>query len=361
MRAVLRPVALVAASLVAIPTAAASGPPSAGPNVSLEWKAPAGCPQGSEVLQRTRALLSRADASQGLSARGVITQVDAQYVLELSTEHRDARGTRRLTAPRCESLAEPAALVLALAVDPDALSRTTVPANGSAVAALPPVESTTQIVDSTTQPPPAAALEPAPTVAPSEPRRVETKPADRDPRLDSTEPRRRMALTPRARVGLGAVADLGTLPGPALGATLRLGGEIERFQLELQGSWFARQSESVRADAGGDLALLAGGVTGCYRLLDAPEVSPCAGVEVARLSGEGTGVTDPGQGEAWLYAGALGARVSHPLGDRVALWARLDGLVFLNRPRFVLENVGAVHQPERVSGRGALGAEVRFP
>jgi hypothetical protein len=57
----------------------------------------------------------------------------------------------------------------------------------------------------------------------------------------------------------------------------------------------------------------------------------------------------------------LGLRASHPLAGPLRVWGRLDAALLLNQPRFVLQNVGEVHQPARFGARGSAGAEVLFP
>ncbi len=369
-----RPVSRLLAAALAVGWASVGAAAESGAaRVSLGWSAPAGCPDREQVLAETLKLLGDAPAGRPLVARGAVSQSEEGFVLVLATELNGSHGTRHLQAARCADLAQPAALVLALAIDPDALSRiaesksdsaAATPAAGSvssAVGSLPPIEKAPSPL-----PPPTPA--PEPTAKPGASRKAsvnteQSAAAAADPRLDAPPqddgPTRASDLF--VRVGAGGAVDVGTLPDAAFGGVFTVAGHYERFELEARGALYGNQTKAVGQSAGGELALVSGGLGACYRVLDVGNVAPCAGAEGSRLSGKGVGVSDPGSGAVWIWSGVLGARAAQPLTDTLALWVRVDAQIALNQPRFVLENVGAVHEPARLSGRGALGAEVRFP
>ena len=321
------------------------------------------------MLDETARLLGQGDTAKPLHARGVVVQRGSGYVLQLATQLDGSQGFRRLQATHCAELTQPAALVLALSIDPNVLTRQNqagppgqaTPPVTSAVGSLPPTEPTAAPLP----PPPAAAPPPAPKAP--EPTRAASPSnnAARDARLDaprapgSRESRTKSPL--HARAGAGGAIDAGTLPAPALGGTVALAGGYDRLELEARSALFATQTKAVVGSAAGDLSLTSGAVSACYRALDIARLSACASGEAGRLSGEGVGVSDPGSGAVWLWTGLVGARASQDIGEGLALWLRVDAAIAVNRPRFVLENVGAVHQRSRIGGRGALGAEVRFP
>jgi hypothetical protein len=352
--------------------------------VLLQWSAPEGCADRGQILAETSRLLGDTRADRTLVARGVISRTARGFALELSTELGESRGARRLKAARCADLTQPAALVLALAIDPNALARAVDPsvrADGaespssgsdatslqgavtSAVASLPPVDAAAP-----PRPAPLPAQEPARS-APKAARPKQSKnappvtPSPDDPRLERRSPTSARSAPSAAflRLGAGGALDIGTLPDAGWGAVAIVAGGYERIELEARGALYASQAKAVGASAGGDLSLLSAGLAACYRALDIGSVSPCAGAEGSRLSGTGVGVSDPSSGAVWIWSGVVGARAAHPVSETVALWVRLDALAALNQPRFVLENVGAVHEPARVSARAGLGAEVRFP
>ena len=310
--------------------------------ITLEWQAPDGCPTREEVLSRTERLLGNASSTPPLEASGQIVERDGAWVLELSTQLGETRGFRRMHAAKCSDLAEPAAIVVALAIDPDVLAKD---APRPAVAALPHAE---------------PAPEPAPAATPAAipVQRADTR-VDMPARVEPSERRSRSLF--HGRVGAGGALDTSTLPEPAFGGVLALAGGLGRAELEARGTLYGSQTERVRGDAGGELDLFALALTGCFRVLDAGSLSLCAGAEAARLGGKGVGVSDPSSGTVWLYSGLLGARAAHPRAGPVRGFVRLDAAALANQPRFFLENVGPVHQPPRFGARLALGAELPFP
>ncbi len=331
---------------VALAVTSAAPGAVAQPALELEWQAPPDCPERADVLREAERLLANTTVRSSLRASGKIEPSAGRFVLELSTELGETRGFRRLEASSCGDLLEPAAVVIALAIDPDlALPDPTAtgeqPAPPENVAALPPIEE------------PVATPTPATRAAP------EPQPDSvRDRAVDRPE---REASRFHARAGAGVAIDVGTLPRPAIGAALVLAAGLDRFELEARGAIYASQTEHVSGDASGELTLASLGAAACYRLLDVVSLSACAGGEGGRLRGRGEGVTDPGSAAIWLLSAFAGVRAAQPVAGPLRLFARLEGVVAINQPRFVLENVGIVHEPRRVGARGALGAEVTFP
>ena len=118
---------------------------------------------------------------------------------------------------------------------------------------------------------------------------------------------------------------------------------------------------SALAGAGGRVDLIVGTLGTC-RLVTrgSVEVAPCMAVEVGRLHAVGFGVTDPGAGAALWGAWRGGLHVGWPTTGRLGVSGRAEVVVPFVRPRFVLENVGAVHRPAPVGGRLLAGVEYRF-
>ena len=90
------------------------------------------------------------------------------------------------------------------------------------------------------------------------------------------------------------------------------------------------------------------------------EIGPCIGVEIGRLHAKGFGVTDPGEASELWVALKGGGALGWSLWSWLSLVLRLDAVVPLTRPRFVLEGVGPVHRASAVAGRAAAGVEVHF-
>lgn len=78
------------------------------------------------------------------------------------------------------------------------------------------------------------------------------------------------------------------------------------------------------------------------------------------MAATGFGVQAPSSGTALFVAAGPGILGAIRLGDAFALRVTADlGLVF-TRAQFVLDQVGAVHQPSVFAGSAALGGEIRF-
>src|SRR5688500_11310961 len=90
------------------------------PVVELRWAAPVECPDAEQVRAKVVELVGRPlaeDPRRVLRVEGTITHGDG-YELVLRIDAGEGANERRLAAPRCEELLEPAAVVVAVAVDP---------------------------------------------------------------------------------------------------------------------------------------------------------------------------------------------------------------------------------------------------
>jgi hypothetical protein len=84
---------------------------------AVQWQAPAGCPVASAVEARMHALLGRVPAEHELHAVGIVSG-GPPWRLELETTIGGRQQRRSLQAEDCRALAEAAALILAVSVDP---------------------------------------------------------------------------------------------------------------------------------------------------------------------------------------------------------------------------------------------------
>ena len=74
------------------------------------------------------------------------------------------------------------------------------------------------------------------------------------------------------------------------------------------------------------------------------DVGGLAGVEVGSQGGQGFGVTQPGDGhQLWLAASAT-VTLRRRLAGRWNVVGAAGAVIPLLRPRFVIENLGVVHQ-----------------
>jgi hypothetical protein len=329
----LRSAALTTALLA--PFTAAAG----GPAVSLEWQAPARCPGRNAVLERVTSLLeSAAEAKAPVKARGTVLEPlpGASWELTLETVQGEGTWRRTIHARSCDELADAAALIIALVVDPN-LNPT------------PPAASV---------PPPARAPAPVPalTSTPPPPSAPRPPPAARPPAVS----RARVPL----HVAASAVGDVGSLPAAALGGELAAGADLGRARIEAVGTVFPEVHKVIarNPERGGDVELLAGGLRGCYLIpWTGWEGGVCGGVEAGRLRATGFGAREfnATEDELWL-AGRLGVIADIPVVDPLGLRFGLEGLLPLRRPEFVVPPLGTVHEPSWVSLRLELGIQAFF-
>jgi hypothetical protein len=298
-----------------------------GPRVALRWTAPEGCPAGARVIAEVDRLLGEHGARppRPLEVTAEVSAGDAGALrVHLEIEGDPGRRTRDLSAASCDALADAAALILAMTIDP------------AAVTAAPP-------------PPP-----PPPSPAPPPPSPPPPPPAPAP------------SLRPRFHLAAWARADLGSLPGVsfAAGGTAALALGALRVELGAGAApartQLATHPAASGATAGGEISLIAGSAGLCYGVLPEGrlELSPCAAVELGRLHATGFGVTTPGEGNALWSAARLGARLAFWPMSRAAVVLRAEAAVPFARPAFVLEGLGTVHRPGPVAGR--LGGELEW-
>jgi hypothetical protein len=87
-----------------------------GSKLRVQWQAPAGCPDGADMLERIERALGRDLVSPDASVVAKVTQHAALYRVLLRIQAADGVGERTLEHAQCEVLADSAALVIALSV-----------------------------------------------------------------------------------------------------------------------------------------------------------------------------------------------------------------------------------------------------
>ncbi len=340
----------VTAGLVAALAVAPVGEPSP---FALDWRAPTACPDGAEVLLRLDALVPvRPIAAPGLHAEGRVGPVTGgTWRLELVLRGPGLDDARTIDASDCSALADVAALLLAIAVAPEAV------ASRHRVAASAPVDRPAPPREPLLPREPAPPREP-PAVAPVPPARLDL---DDMPATTRSEPRRARAL--RGALRLAGGAEVGAIPRwsptAALGAAL-LGSS---WRVELAGTYSARDlAYSDRPEAGGRLQLVAGALRGCgvarWRRLEFPV---CAGIELGLLHGVARGVATPRPARDLWIAAQLSAAAAWPIIKNLALVLGLEVSIGLRRPGFHVEPLGELARSQAIGLRPTLGVELRFP
>lgn len=310
----------------------------------LQWRGPDTCPDAAELrfsIERTigmplsHALPLRFEVEAQRSPGGYTARMD------VARQPHEAPRRRVLVASDCTRLADLVAVTAAIALGVDDVD------DGAGDTETPPRLARAGLASSDE---PSLAL------------RTETSApgmADR-PRVGAPASEPAPAWSPA--LSLWLLADTGSLERP--GAGLALGAGLEHGPLQLRALATLLFEQHAALDAGpegtgADLALAAAALSLCsasFSLGSRWGAQGCAGWELGRLSGEGTGVPSPHAGAAFWSAPRFDATLGWALGSTgLELGAMLTLAVPLVRDDFVLGGLGSVHRPAPVVGRAALG------
>jgi hypothetical protein len=299
---------LVLLFVVALPPAAHADP------LELAWDSPDDCPDRDDVEELVAQRLGERAVTSNvpLSASGRVAQTPNGFSLTLRTPH----GERRLEAPSCDELAQSAAVILALLIDPH------------------------------------AAPEPEPEPEP-----------DSDSDAETSAP---TAANSRSRAWHGfvraeLVADAGLLPNVSLGPGLAGGVVLYRTTFELAATYLPTQGIARSTGDVGELRALGARFGVCQDLLQNPGLGPCLFVEYTRLVGRGSGLDPVRDVDGGLWSLLLAARLSVPFGTTFAWMLELGIGLPLSVAEFTVGSPGeTVHETNAVVGRARTGIELRF-
>lgn len=321
---------------VSVAIIAVAVPARADAVLALDWQAPSDCPTGQSVTRAVEKLVTRPPAKP-LEATSTVHRRGERFIAEIRTP----RGARRLEGESCRAVAEAVAMVLALAIDPEASP------NAQAFAAF----------DEPDEP---ARSEAKPEVVAKEPVPVPTSEVVPKPNDRASEKPKKSAESgtdPRFFAALFGLAELGMLPGATLGASLGLGLTLERFSAELGAMLLLPREGTLDDDEsrGGEIGYMGGYGAGCFEPFRSRRFGICGAFEIGRLSGTGVGVTNQDTGNALWLAPALFGTARLPALGPLHGEARLGAALALHRPEFGLDDLGEVHKPALFSLRGELG------
>lgn len=331
---------------------AASAEQSPAP-IALSWSAPDECPSRDRVIRQLETVLSHSDRARApVMARASITREPTGFRLQMWIGSEEPLLQRTLYATSCVDLADAAALILALQIDPE----TSASPELEELASPPPTAASAQKSLA-----PAGDSKPERPVS-SGPRGAPTGPEDASPAAPQVS-----ALATSWGLLAGPSVEFGALPYAAPGLALGAQVQVERLTFALIGSWFPHsQREVAPAEAGqpakgGTFSLALGAFRTCYELLDGATLAACADVEFGVLGAHGYGTrTDSERKVLWAALGP-GLEAGLPVSSRLEVRAALDGHFSLQRPEFVLENVDSIYRPRAATLRLSLGLLLRFP
>jgi hypothetical protein len=292
------------------------------PPVHVEWVAPAGCPSQEEILGVVERIVGPGPLRSAVDARVTVTQDEREFHAEVTVSASGATSTRSLTGESCRAVGDAAALIIALAANPDANPAPPVPARPA--------------------PAPPPAIEPV------------ASPANLD--------RRRAPF-----LGASFFVDLGSLPSTGVGGELGVGWNPVHLDFEIVGAFLASQRATLdsRPSQGADLQFARLGARACYELFDARlDVGPCLGGGVAWIwaTGVGSSPDAPRNATGNMVVGSFGGRAIGRLSSRVVLRLVVEASVPSQRLTFEIdgEGGGQVFRMSAVSVLGTAGAEAHF-
>lgn len=297
-------------------------PPAAALPPTIEWRAPAGCPDEAQV----QAHILRVVGPGALAAADTLTHVQASasprgdtWLLAVVFTASDATTTQRqLNVRDCQSAADATALLVAIAV------ARTAPVTPS-TRELPPVLALESPHHESTDFPPTKDPAPKPTTI----HRPAAPPNARRQR-------------PRLVLALGPALALGILPRVTPGLHLALGPTWPRLRLTVAYTrWFRSPARlAARPELGTDLSLhLASARVGPVRRVGPLELQAQLGLEFGALRAQGIGSALTFDRQTWWGATLVGSALAwtpRALRGRGALLLQAELVLALHRPTFTL-------------------------
>jgi hypothetical protein len=325
---------LVFAGLFALSAPAHSAKAAeAAPHVALRYDAPDACPDDAQLVASVEHFLGqplREAREQELSVNVAIQSGPRGFAAKLSFKSPRGIDERFAEDAACSKLAEAAALLVALAIDPDRVHAQ----QAAAEAPAPPAE-----------PKPEAPAAPPPAPPPqSEP--CPTPPAPPAPA------RRRYGVA-----GASALVGIGVMPhvAPALGVDF--GARVGRAQLELVGSYWLTGTADVAGSnpATIEISLATVGLRGCGVLpVSTWSLLGCAQGQLGDMAGSGQRV-DAARTRHALFADVQAQFFAHYTRLEAAPWAGLGLAWQVKRPAFGLAQQSVADAPFRPSAVALLG------
>ena len=295
--------------------------------LTFSWQAPAGCPSRGQVSGEIARLLGgeiRVPQGGDITARAAVEH-GLTWSLAMDTELAGRLGRRSLEAASCQDLANAAALIIALMIDPDAVA--------------------------------AHATPPQPVAAPPQP-------MDESPATDSALERKPRVV--EYLVGILAAGSYGTLPSIDAGLGGGIGLQGRRWRAELRASYGLRRDQkawaAAPAGAYGQFNFWAAEFAACINFgPQAFAFGPCADAEVGLTSAQGFGVSQSLPADTLWSALGAGGYAAISLGRHLGLPLHLDVLAPLRRSEFVFKNEPKrVFQAPAVGVRMSAGIELHF-
>jgi hypothetical protein len=341
---------------------------SAEGNLSIDWQAPADCPGERELRGSVENLLGAAPEAALASSMRVSARVRSAsasaYRLTLRIESAAESGERSLDAASCAPLAEAAALLVAMAIDPRVAAR---PALSATIVSPAPPASAAPLVSPAAS---GSAPSSAPKAAPRpRPRRAPLPIAESDAAVETRELGASPSATRDLRntLGVAGAITLGDLPNPALGVRARWAQALGPYRLALGLGYFGNQRVERAANPSPDerwgvsLWLFELDTQGCYEQdLAGFALGPCAGIGLRGFRARGLGADRVNSSFVVVPEAVLGGVGRYSLTRELGVFLNVGARFVPVAPSFVVERRGEVFQPATIGASFDLGIEV-FP
>jgi len=327
--------------------------------VDLTWDAPPPCPTQDLVVETLRGHLASATAPPlSVRAKAHVQTTDEGFRLELQILADAGEVTRVLEHPRCEELADTAALLVAMSAAGQA-----VPSSTTETMAAESNPEATQ-----TDPNEAASPEPIPEPdggdTASSPGSSEA-PTSQAPRAAGVPPSavRPSARAPKLRghTSLESGITVGQLPtlAPVLALHFGVAGPSYLAEVGIDGSPPVEgtlEEGRVRVQVW----------TGSARACAAPKLGPvvvlaCGGFQLGGMIAEALDVANATQRTSFYASAVVGTGVMGWFHRNVGLELRFEGVVALYRPQFVLAPDASAHTTGPAGFRAVAGLVFGWP
>lgn len=327
---------------------------SAAPGSSLDWSAPAGCPDRDSVLDQVQRLAGPDTPTAGVRVEAKVRPAAADLSLRIELHTPSGVNRRTIHAEDCTVLAGVTALMMALAID-----------------AVDVADRLTSVPSPPSIPPEALGIPPAEVQSAERRTAPTTRPAGREP-LSAGGPSSADGPTrtpSRARSGVqglvGTSFSFGRGIVPVLdGRVAARTGLLARFvRAELVGFHvFAQRARAPERPTAGATVAAWGAIVraGPRWQRGALELHAMAGLETAALVARGFGVTRSTRAAGAQIALTLAPGVRWVPSPRWGLGFDVEGELALRRPAFALDAVPVVYRAGRVGLRGTIAIELRL-
>jgi hypothetical protein len=297
----------------------------------ITWIAPEPCPNQAQITHQVERFLARPSDGSARPITSISGQVkrfqNQGFQVDIDFEGATGRRRRRLVHGNCARLSEAAALVMAMAIDPEHVRID--------AATLPDGSSDPQ--------PPATRAAPSPDAASaSVPSRPQEKPAAR--------------ARPDWRLGVAGILQSGVVPGlgTAVGSELSIAPHAT-WRLGVVGTYGFAHTTAL-ASAGGAEARFSSwsvGARTCWQHARVLQVAACATAEYFRIRGEGLNVEDAQSSSDGFGALWVGLQGGYNLTSGLSFALAADAGRSLSQPAFSMQGVGEIYRPGPWLLRGA--------